>query len=545
VTEWILKPLGWLFAWRPAWRDAFGRRLLRLGPRVFWMLALFFALLGAVDLFGFPGERRLAQASFDWLMTHRPIPYRPDREIVVLDIDEASLAALAPEFGRWPWPSAVLGEVAAQIEGARAAPGAPPGARAVIFDILFSDPDVANPASEAAFDRYVMASRRSFFPVVRLNPANDSASGISLAMLNFAARDPAAVSADDRRTVAVIAPYFKSIYDSTRVGTNNIYPDRDNVVRWHSNYEILAGYRIPSLPFRVAQVLDWPLPATGRSLLNWPRGPTPYRSIRFADAWRAVRTHDSTFFAQLSGKIVLVGSTAPSLNDLRATPVDGLHPGIYVLGTAIDNTKNARFLRPLSAAWIWSLEVLMLIGSAHLFARTERALAVHNYFFIVPGVLLGISLLSVSVSDLLVDLSMPAALVLSFFTIAKLIDTNIRGFISGTGPYEATHGEIDGARLQIAWLPRSMSRTEVLDVLIRPGIPIKLWETADTGLGKAWAAQGWVLWRWASRGGETPDAPASPALNWFDADRVDGAGTAFALADALAAATSQSKPEVR
>ena len=32
LTDWLLKPLGWLFARHPAWRDAFGRMLLRIGP---------------------------------------------------------------------------------------------------------------------------------------------------------------------------------------------------------------------------------------------------------------------------------------------------------------------------------------------------------------------------------------------------------------------------------------------------------------------------------------------------------------------------------
>ena len=279
MTDWLLKPLGWLFARRPEWRDAVGRALLRIGYRYYWVLALVFALAGAWDQFGHPFNRELSHASFDWLMRHRPIPYLPDRDIVVLDIDEASLAALSPRYGRWPWPREVLAEVASRLEAA--------GAQAVMFDILFADPDVANPRSEAAFDRYVAASRVSFYPVVRLNPANDGRSRIPLSLLNFAVRDPATTGADANgsRTVAILPPYFKSIYDSTRAGTNNVYPDEDNVVRWYPNYETLAGYRIPSLPYRMAQALGWPLPTEPRNLLNWPRSAAPYRSIGFADAF--------------------------------------------------------------------------------------------------------------------------------------------------------------------------------------------------------------------------------------------------------------------
>ena len=61
---------------------------------------------------------------------------------------------------------------------------------------------------------------------------------------------------DCRGSVSYTHLYFKSIYDSTRSGTNNIYPDEDNVVRWYPNFETLAGYRIPSLPYRMAQALS-------------------------------------------------------------------------------------------------------------------------------------------------------------------------------------------------------------------------------------------------------------------------------------------------
>ena len=68
-----------------------------------------------------------------------------------------------------------------------------------------------------------------------------------------------------------------------------------------------------------------------------------------------------------------------------------------------------------------------------LFSRTNQALAIAKYFFIVPAVLFALSLASVSVSNWLVDLSVPAALVLAYFTFAKLFDTNLRDFIAGTG----------------------------------------------------------------------------------------------------------------
>jgi adenylate cyclase len=539
ITDWLLKPLGWLFARHPDWRDAFGRLLLWIGHPYYWALAAVFALFGGWNLLGHPFDNQLAHESFDLLMRQRPIAYPADSDVVILDIDEASLAAMRSQYGRWPWPREVLGRAAAKLEAG--------GVRAVIFDILFSDEDVANPASEAAFDKYVISSSKSFFPAVRLNPVDDRTSQITLSMLRFAQpdRELPAAQANGQRTIAVMTPYFKSIYDSARIGTSNIYPDSDNVVRWYDSFETLAGYRIPSLPYRVAQVLGWPLPQQAHNLINWPKGVAPYRTLGFARVLEAARTNDDAFFAQLSGKIVVIGSTAPDLNDVKATPVDSRYPGINVLATVVDNIKNNRFLRPLRPGWIWGLELLMLAASAQLFTRTNQALTVAKYFFIVPAVLLAISLLSVSVSDLLVDLSVPAAVVLGYFTFAKLFDTNVRGFIAGTGAFAATAREAAG-KLQIACLPMSVSRAQVLELLVKRGSPVKLWEPESAGLGKVWAAQGWVLWRWFLPSDATPAADLD--IQWWDvppseAQASEAQDGSFSLAAAIATAAAKATRE--
>jgi CHASE2 domain-containing sensor protein len=524
ASEWWVTPLAWLFARRPDWRDALGRLLLRIGRRFYYALAILFALAGAWDLFAQPFNRQLSADSFDWLMSHRPRPYTPDPDIVVLDIDEASLSALAPHYGRWPWPNQVLGDVAAKFEAA--------GAEAIAFDILFADPDVAHPDSELAFDRYVRSSSRSFYSAVRLNPKGDASSHIRVSMLNFAqpAAGTPATQIDGTRTVALLPPYFKSIYDSTRTGITNIVPDSDNVVRWYVNYETIGGYRIPSLPYRMAQVLGWPLPQESHTLVNWPKRGTPYRTISFVDAYRAAAAGTDTFFAQFAHRTVLVGSTAPSLNDLKATPVDRLHPGIHLLAIVVDNVKNARFLHPLHPLWIWAVEIGILAASALLFARARHVTAVVKYFVIVPTALVLISLASISISDVLMDLSVPAALVLAYFAFAKIFQTNSVGFVSGTGAYAPTPAERAAGRLQIACLPATEPREQVLARLIAPGPPIKLWEPANAGLGAEWDAQGWVLWRWSA-----VEDGSGIGLRWHDVPGAEPAHS-FSLAEAIATA---------
>ena len=95
IIDWLLKPLGWLFARHPTWRDKFGRTLVSLGTRSYWMLAFAWALAGSWSIFGHPFDNQLAHDSFDLLMRQRPIPYRVDKDVMVLDID-----ARASRLGR-------------------------------------------------------------------------------------------------------------------------------------------------------------------------------------------------------------------------------------------------------------------------------------------------------------------------------------------------------------------------------------------------------------------------------------------------------------
>src|SRR5262245_60780325 len=54
-------------------------------------------------------------------------------DIVLIDIDEQSIRALAPYFGRWPWPRLVHAHLLDFL--ARSKP------KVVLYDILFGEPD--------------------------------------------------------------------------------------------------------------------------------------------------------------------------------------------------------------------------------------------------------------------------------------------------------------------------------------------------------------------------------------------------------------------
>ena len=76
----------------------------RWGNRFYLFLAAVFSVLIAVDAEYLHVTEKMQHGAFDFMMSHRIIVPKPDPNIIIVDINEASLAAMAPEYGRWPWP---------------------------------------------------------------------------------------------------------------------------------------------------------------------------------------------------------------------------------------------------------------------------------------------------------------------------------------------------------------------------------------------------------------------------------------------------------
>jgi len=57
----------------------------------------------------------------------------PDADIVLVDIDEKSLARMEKDAGRWPWPRVVHAELVEGLAAQRP--------RAIVFDIAFTEAD--------------------------------------------------------------------------------------------------------------------------------------------------------------------------------------------------------------------------------------------------------------------------------------------------------------------------------------------------------------------------------------------------------------------
>jgi CHASE2 domain-containing sensor protein len=369
-----------------------------------WVLLLAIGILASVQMFLDP-LASTNYSSYDQMLTKRLWTNPADSKIVIVDIDEASLSQLNSELGRWPWPRETLASAMEWLENK--------GAQAVVFDILFADLDAVHPRSDQAFADAVAQSRNSFFPILRLNPENDAISQIRANQL-IGFTQP--LGNDPAPNLALVPPVFDSIIQTGRLGYHNIYPDKDGINRHYDLWQDKEGWRMWSLPARLANSFDWEKGDTRRVLINFNAKANAYQTVPFHEVWRLSQTRAGLAADQrFDGAIVVIGATASSLFDVKASPITSIHPGVHVLANVIDNLKNGHFLRELPHSFkfftVWTCLLLMGLASSRMKPHILRWSVL-----IIPALLLAVSYASLHVGHWYIDLSGSASHALLFFT---------------------------------------------------------------------------------------------------------------------------------
>ncbi len=346
-------------------------------PRVYFLAFIFLFLIVAnaswLNAFSTP-DARLS----DVFVRQVASTLKTDHNIVIVDIDETSLAAMQEVAGSWPWPRAVHGELLAGI--ARQQPAA------IVFDVLFSEPDRYRPDSDQLFNEVLRNMHNVYLPMLQLAGQQDS--GMSLAALAQLTDIPHAANADAKAHAILLTPQAVEA-QSWRIGLINFNEDHDGIARRYELYRDIGGWQLESLPVRLMRDLEIKTPSENSIALHWRGGQPAYQHISYSDLYadqnRAAPLRDAH---ELTGKIVIIGSSATGLHDVRATPIASLYSGTEILATAIDNLKNNRYTRALPAWCAPLLAALLIALQVPLFLRRLDASKIGALLLVISGGLL-------------------------------------------------------------------------------------------------------------------------------------------------------------
>ncbi|AGX88061.1 adenylate cyclase [Candidatus Symbiobacter mobilis CR] len=322
-----------------------------------------------------------------------------DPRIVIVDIDEKSLS----QIGRWPWSRNKMAQLTGVLCAQQVA--------AIGFDVVFAEPDqssgieplrrlaqregAANPdlarhvarlAPELDYDGlFAQALHRC--PVVLgyyfSGEPDARPSGVLPAPVVHSATKPPALRANPawRGYGASIATLAQA---APLGGFFNSITDRDGVVRslpmltWYegrvyeslplSLYRLVTGMPAIHLDAEPGATLTWEtgtvrLPLDERGTMAIPfRGKGGARGGTFEYVSAADVLAGAMSPKHLQGKIVLVGTSAPGIVDLRATPVAAVYPGVEVQASMLSGLLDQRFLRRPMHMQTYDVLLMLFVG---------------------------------------------------------------------------------------------------------------------------------------------------------------------------------------
>jgi adenylate cyclase len=254
----------------------------------------------------------------------------PDQRLVVIDIDEASLAKAGP----WPWPRERLATLLELLLGVY-------GARGVALDITLPEP-----ADAAGDQRIALLAQHG--PVV-LPQAFDYNGYLPLRVGALAGGTAAPRPGGAVAASGYIANHA-GLRQAAHVANIGFIPDKDGMIRRLPMQTWFDGRSYPTLslglldccaaqaaPVRAVGPTDGLTAGPGLRRLPYSRNWEAYTVVPAADIleqrWPA---------ALVAGKLVLIGSSSLGLSDRVATPLSPLTSGLLVHASALTAQLDVR-----------------------------------------------------------------------------------------------------------------------------------------------------------------------------------------------------------
>jgi adenylate cyclase len=321
-------------------------------------LAAAVLVVAAVELFGFGFLKPIENRLLDAFVRHQASAVTPDFDVVLVSIDDPSLVRMERlGAGRFPWPREVY---ATLIEGLAAQQP-----RAIVFDILFSEPDRYRPQSDQAFIEAASRHDNIYYPMVRIDSTKPAKASEVASLLGLTRRS----NADPDAPIAVIPPLVLPA-KLWRTGTINFLRDDDGVGRRYYLRHRIGGWDLPSLPARIAMDLGYPLPDDDDMVLAWRGAADAFPRVSFGELYEDFdRSQRKRPPEEFRGKVVVISADAEGLGDRRVTPLSHTQPGGEILATAIENLKNDRHMRYAPRWWPAGIGLILLTTLFFSFRR--------------------------------------------------------------------------------------------------------------------------------------------------------------------------------
>jgi len=429
---------------------------------------------------------------------YEPVPIR------VIDIDEESLKQL----GQWPWPRTQLAQLVERLNKL--------GAASILFDMVFAEPDRLSPGklleelppdlinTNLRKELLSLPSNDEIFaetirtaPVVLgfgSTPFHRSANPLRKSGISYAGTDPTtfltplpgaitnlpileeaasgigsfAIGVSEGaivRQMPLLYNFHGKIYPNLSLEGLRVAQGASTIIIRSSDASGELSFGTPrSIQDLRVGVIEVPLTKDGQIWLHY----TKDEPSRIISAVRVMnKTNDKQLADLLAGNIVLIGTSAVGLGDLRATPLSPYTPGVVVHAQALEQIMLNQYLqRP---DWADGAEItgLVLVSLIIIFLLQKLNPVGSGIFGLAVGALItAISWFAFTKAHLLLDpvyLLLASLMVYLIVTLVNFFQTERerveikRAFNTYLAPSVVQHLMDDPNRLRLGGESREMT----------------------------------------------------------------------------------------
>ena len=377
--------------------------------------------------------------SFDYRQTLRIMHKQPtpNKDIVILAVDDASLEMLWDKYGEWPIPRNVYADMINYIE--RSKP------QAIVFDLLF----IKSIKKESDSDKALISA---------MNKYNNIYTGMNFDAQPIDVRKPIqlperlAKNLENNSSINIKDKYSFSncrailtelLNGNVNVGITNVLRNSDGIIRkvaplmeykdsYYPYLAFLAGsnylagenvkdFTIDKNSNLIVQDTKIPLTEDGEAILNWygvSGTHTVYPMYKVINELEGKNVDKPLDFKD---KIVIVGTTAMSLHDTKSVPIqEEVYPGVEVHATFLNNMLDNNFIKQTSTF----TNILIICGVVAIVGAIVMNSS-STIFALLSTILFGIAYLFISYyvmeyCNLWVPLVLPTILMVLAFALSFL-----------------------------------------------------------------------------------------------------------------------------
>ena len=368
---------------------------------------------------------------------------KPNKDIVIVTIDDASFEYLTHKYGEWPLPRTVYADLINFIEQQNPL--------SISFDLMF----VSSLKSNADADNKLASA---------MNKYDNILTGMNFDDMAYEVRQPANLPARLQMTVdnkskvdfqnltfTNCRPILSQIINSnTKIGILNIVRSSDGIVRefpavvkyqngFYPNLAFLTALnyqsKLDKKPYNAITIdkssnvivgnKKIPMNFNGGLILNWygHSGET-YEHIPLYKLVMLMNGETIKEQYDFNNKIVFVGTTATSLADVKSIPITGAgetYPGVEIYATFVNNFMDNNFIKKATPATNILLTVILTLIVGTVVLRTNSTLIAVSTAIVTA---VGYSLLTYFVmmfANIWLDVVVPVITIFAIFLIAYIV----------------------------------------------------------------------------------------------------------------------------